>query len=348
MTVSSIYQSYKRFRTLQTHTITALPLVILMPHSACNCRCVMCDIWKGNQHLRQLTEADVEGLMQSLLELGTKRVLFSGGEALLHPNFFRLCQILKSQGLKITVLSTGMTVKKHAAQLVDAVDELIVSLDGDELTHDQVRNIPGAFSKLAAGVSEIKNCKPGFRVSSRTVIHRMNFLRWPSILETAVDMGLDQASFLPADVSSSAFNREVAWTGSRQSEIALALDELPLLENTIRHILVRYADLVDKHFIAESGQKLWNIYHYYSALHGKNPFPYKKCNAPWVSAVVEPDGTVKPCFFHDPIGNIHEKGLAEVLNGEKGLKFRKELNMDEDITCRRCVCSLYLPPYRMI
>jgi MoaA/NifB/PqqE/SkfB family radical SAM enzyme len=348
MMVASIYQTYKRFRTLQTHTITALPLVILMPHSACNCRCVMCDIWKGNHHLRQLTEVDVEALMLSLEELGTKQVLFSGGEALLHPNFFRFCQILKNHGLKITLLSTGMTLKKHAVQLVDAVDELIVSLDGDELTHDQVRNIPGAFSKLAAGVKEIKKCKPGFRVSSRTVIHRMNYLRWPSILETAVDMGLDQASFLPADVSSSAFNREVPWTGSRQSEIALAPEELPLLENTIRDLLVRYADLLERHFIAESVQKLWSIYYYYSALHGKNPFPYKKCNAPWVSAVVEPDGTVRPCFFHDPIGNIHEKTLAGVLNGEKGLKFRKELNMDENETCRRCVCSLYLPPYRMI
>ncbi|HMU73003.1 MAG TPA: hypothetical protein PKD93_09685, partial [Ferruginibacter sp.] len=62
MLLQSPYQTFKRYRSLQTHRISSLPIAILMPHSACNCRCVMCDIWKGNQDLKQLTEADVEGL----------------------------------------------------------------------------------------------------------------------------------------------------------------------------------------------------------------------------------------------------------------------------------------------
>ena len=54
--MQSLTHTYKRYRTLQTHRISALPVVILMPHSACNCRCVMCDIWKDNKNLKQLTE----------------------------------------------------------------------------------------------------------------------------------------------------------------------------------------------------------------------------------------------------------------------------------------------------
>ena len=71
----TLYHHYKRYRTLQTDHIKALPLVILMPHSACNCRCVMCDIWKDNNNLKQLTEKDLEGLMGSLKKLGTQQVL---------------------------------------------------------------------------------------------------------------------------------------------------------------------------------------------------------------------------------------------------------------------------------
>jgi hypothetical protein len=52
--------TFQRYRTLQTNRISALPIVILMPHSACNCQCVMCDIWKGNKNLKQLTEKDVK------------------------------------------------------------------------------------------------------------------------------------------------------------------------------------------------------------------------------------------------------------------------------------------------
>ena len=115
MFTQSIYHTYKRYRTLQTDVITSLPIVILMPHSACNCRCVMCDIWKGNANLKQLTEADLSGLLLSLKKLDTQMVLMSGGEALLNPNFFRFCEILREQNIKISLLSTGLTLKKKCS-----------------------------------------------------------------------------------------------------------------------------------------------------------------------------------------------------------------------------------------
>src|ERR1700760_2006125 len=117
MFTQSIYHTIKRVRTLQTHTIYALPIVILMPHSSCNCRCVMCDIWKGNQHLRQLDESDIRGLLKTFKKYQTRQVVMSGGEALLNPNFFRFCELLKTERIKITLLSTGLTVQKHAGLL---------------------------------------------------------------------------------------------------------------------------------------------------------------------------------------------------------------------------------------
>src|SRR5882724_12955873 len=95
MPVNSLFHTFKRYRSLQTDRISALPIVLLMPHSACNCRCVMCDIWKGNQNLKQLTENDIQDLLISLKHLDTQQVLMSGGEALLNPNFFRFCEILQ-------------------------------------------------------------------------------------------------------------------------------------------------------------------------------------------------------------------------------------------------------------
>src|SRR5664279_5617535 len=109
MLLQTISHTYKRYRTLQTHRIQALPIVILMPHSACNCRCIMCDIWKDNKNLKQLTEDDIIGLMSSLKKLGVKQVLMSGGEALLNNNFFRFCEILNREDIKVTLLSVSYT-----------------------------------------------------------------------------------------------------------------------------------------------------------------------------------------------------------------------------------------------
>ena len=66
MFTQTLSHTYKRYRTLQTDRISALPIVILMPHSACNCRCIMCDIWKDNKNLKQLTEKDIDGFTVSL------------------------------------------------------------------------------------------------------------------------------------------------------------------------------------------------------------------------------------------------------------------------------------------
>ena len=344
MSVQSLVHTYRRYRTLQTDKIFALPIVILMPHSACNCQCVMCDIWKGNKNLKQLTEKDVEGLLSSFIKMGTQQVLMSGGEALLNPNFFRFCEILKKENIRITVLSTGLTLRHNAAALVQWTDDMIVSLDGDEELHDNIRNIPGAFRKLKEGVQYMKTIRPDFTITARTVIHKLNYRKWPAIIATAKDMGLDGISFLPADISSNAFNREVTWSEERQLDILPDISELFELQEKLDHIKNKCRNLFEEGFIAESPEKLQKIVDHYGAIHGLNPFPYKKCNAPWVSAVIEADGTVRPCFFHEAMGNIREETLDQILNGEKAYRFRKELDMQKNSTCVKCVCYLNLPP----
>jgi MoaA/NifB/PqqE/SkfB family radical SAM enzyme len=304
----------------------------------------MCDIWKDNQNLKQLNEADVQKLIVSLKKLGTKQVLMSGGEALLNPKFFALCEILKREKIKITLLSTGLTLKNNAKQIVEWADDVIVSLDGDAEVHNRIRNIPRAFEKLQEGVNALAEIDIHYKISARTVIHRLNFRVWPQIIEAATSIGLNSISFLPADVSSHAFNREILWAAERQEEVMLTKDELPMLEEIIEFIIDQYSEDFETGFIAESPEKLRKIGEYYKALHGLNEFPFKKCNAPWVSAVVEADGTVRPCFFHEGYGNIHRQSLSEILNADQAIDFRKGLDMNSNETCKKCVCYLNLPP----
>lgn len=344
MLTNKLYHTYKRYRTLQSDIISALPIVILMPHSACNCRCVMCDIWKDNKNLKQLTEKDITGLLSSLKKFDTQVVVMSGGEALLNANFFRLCEILQQQGIAVTLLSTGIALEKKAEQLVQWVNDIIVSLDGDETLHDQIRQIPGAFQKMRQGVQRIKSLDPTYRITARTVIHRLNFRNWIPIVNSSMEMGLDQISFLPADVSSTAFNRANTWANDRKQEVLVHEEELPVLQATVQELIHYHKTAITERFIAEPAEKLQKIYAYYAAFYGCNPFPYKKCNAPWVSTVIEADGNVRPCFFHEPIGNIHQQKLDVIMNSKTAVAFRKNLNMDTNATCIKCVCYLNLSP----
>jgi MoaA/NifB/PqqE/SkfB family radical SAM enzyme len=95
-------------------------------------------------------------------------------------------------------------------------------------------------------------------------------------------------------------------------------------------------------FILESPAKLRRIVAHFRAHYGLEPHVAPRCNAPWVSAVVEANGDVRPCFFHPPIGNTAGATLGEVLNGPQAVAFRRELDVARNPTCRRCVCSLWV------
>jgi MoaA/NifB/PqqE/SkfB family radical SAM enzyme len=335
----------KRYLTLKTGRIRSLPIAILMPHSSCNCRCVMCDIWQGNANQQQLNREDIESLLDSFRRLGTRWVVMSGGEALMNPNLFQLCRLLKDNGIqKISILSTGLLLTKFAAEVVDHVDEVIVSLDGSEPVHDAIRRVPRAYQRLREGVEAVKVLRSDFVISGRCVIQRLNFVDWPNIVDAAHEINLDQISFLAADVSTGAFNRPDLWDEPRTAEVNLLPEQLTELKSVLERLILDHAGDFENGYIAESPAKLWRIHDYYVALHGKAPFPAVQCNAPWVSAVVEADGTVRPCYFHRPMGNIKQVPLAELVNHPQEIAFRQSLDLDQDEICRKCVCTLNLRP----
>jgi len=139
----------RRSVTLLTDRIHTLPVVILMPHSACNCRCVMCDIWKANRNKQEISKEALAGHLESFRELNVKWAVLSGGEALLHSNLWTLCEMLKGIGIRITILSTGLLLEKQVNQVIRWSDEVTVSLDGSAEIHNKIRNIPNAYQKLA-------------------------------------------------------------------------------------------------------------------------------------------------------------------------------------------------------
>lgn len=305
----------------------------------------MCDIWKGNSNVKQLEEADIEKMLESMRKLNTKLVVMSGGEALMHPNFFRLCEIIKSRNISITLLSTGLLLKKFASEILTKTDEVIVSLDGSKEVHDKIRNIPNAFDKLKEGVQELKKINPKFRVTARCVIQKENFEDLPNIIMTAHKIGLDQISFLTADITTDAFNRPELWEEEKVDEVRLSPEELEMFDQIIEKLIETHSEDFKNRFIAESPEKIRRFYEYYAAFQGLNQFPTVRCNAPWVSAVIEADGSVRPCFFHEVIGDIRKNSLSEIINSERSISFRKNLDVKTNAICKKCVCYLNLSPF---
>src|SRR5580658_503735 len=158
--------------------ITRLPLLILFPHSRCNCRCLMCDIWRSTTRDEISADAVAKHIAE-WRELGVSRIVLSGGEALMHSHLWELCAHLKQASIGVTLLSTGLLLRRHAQDIVSYCDDVVVSLDGAQATHDSIRNVPRAYERLAQGVSAVAAAASARAVavslSARCTVQKANY-----------------------------------------------------------------------------------------------------------------------------------------------------------------------------
>jgi MoaA/NifB/PqqE/SkfB family radical SAM enzyme len=272
----------------------------------------MCDIWQRKDG-RELDLADFARHRESLLQLGVRNVVLTGGEPLLHRNFEALCDLLKECNILVTLLTTGLLISKYAAVIAKGVDEVIVSLDGPEDVHDQVRRVKGAYRLIGDGIRTVRQQSAGMPVHGRCTVQKTNHRLLRQTVAAARALWLDSISFLAADATSQAFNRELVWPDQRQNQIMLTHREVEALEEEIAALIREYAVEIRARYIRESEAKLKRIVRRFREHLGELSPIAPLCNAPWVSAVLEVEDSVRPYFFDKKIGDTRANTLDRTL-----------------------------------
>jgi MoaA/NifB/PqqE/SkfB family radical SAM enzyme len=327
---------------LAAHRIHALPVVVMFPHNQCNCRCVMCDIWRIRE-AKEITPEDLEQHLRSFRQLGVRWFVFSGGEPQLNKKWSCLAQMLRSTGSRVSLLTAGLLLKSQAQAITDSVDDVIVSLDGPPAVHNSIRRIPNAFEQLAEGVTALHSLRPEMQVGARCTVQKANHHALRAVVTSAKQIGLNSVSFLAADLTSEAFNRSEGWRPERAARVALVPEEVGALEDEVECLIREYRADLNSGFVIETADKLRRIVQHFRAHVGQSNNVAPRCNAPWISTVIEASGDVRPCFFHPVLGNIHRQPLPDIINSQEALHFRSSLDVESNEICRRCVCSLYIP-----
>ncbi len=318
--------------------IRSLPLVTLYLTERCNSRCVSCDYWRHGR--ADMTPDSVSRLVPELLNLGTDTVLISGGEPLIHPQWAEIAQVLQARGLRLWLLTSGLSLAKHALRAARLFQSITVSLDGtDRATYAAIRGLD-AFDNVCAGIRAAADA--GAAVSVRVTVQRRNYEDLSSFVELAQQLGARQVSFLAADVvNQHAFGREAGFA----ADIALRADDLPRFAHSLEVLAREHFEDFDSGFIAESPQKLRRLLQYYRAICGLEAFPPTHCNAPEFSAVIETSGRVNPCFFiQGPDDIAASTRLDQALNAEAMLRLRGEIRARRRAECDTCVCSMWRDP----
>ena len=319
-------------------SLRRLPLVTLYLSERCNSRCITCDYWRHGR--AELDLESVRRLLPSLRRLATRTVVLSGGEPLLNREWPGIASLLAGEGLELWLLTSGLSLAKHARRAADLFCNITVSLDGtDAATYAAIRGVD-AFDVVCRGIRAA--AQTGVRVTVRVTLQRANFRELISFVDLTRGLGAQQVSFLAVDVANPhAFARREGF----ESGLALRPAELAELEALILALERDRGEAFDCGFIAESPRKLRRILQYFAAVCGLDDFPPVHCNAPEFSAVIDAQGRVSPCFFiAGPADAWARDGLDHALNRTDMASLRSTIRAGGRHECKTCVCSMWREP----
>ena len=319
------------------HRISTLPILILCLNDVCNSRCLTCAIWQNNErlkaaHLREMSDVLLGKLYEQIEHWRPAQVLLSGGEPTMHPRFGQVVERIRDLDIAVLVVTNGFLLPSYLRVELSGVSEFLISFDApDPESYHRIRGVDG-FSKMVHGIGHLRTLSPRPKLVARTTLQRENVGLLPELVESARSLGFDRISFLGVDLTSDAFGRNHPDHGVDTERIRPDRVDLDAME-----LGIELLERSDSAGFVESGiEKLREIRQYFQAHLGQNAFPAIRCNAPWVSAVIETSGNLRGCFFHRVIGDYQD------FNSPEAVRFRSSLLVAEDPTCQRCVCSKML------
>src|SRR5687768_677862 len=175
------YSARLASRMLQSRVLSRhRPLLVnIEPTHRCNLDCVYCD--KVDPKSPQMDTNAALRLLDDLAALGTLSVCFDGGEPLVHPGIEQLVRRAKTHGLRVSMSTNGMLLRRKP-RVLDCVDVVKISIDGPAHVHDAGRG-RGSFEKSMDGARFA--VAAGCKVAIRMTLAAHNVAYFPDVIREA-------------------------------------------------------------------------------------------------------------------------------------------------------------------
>jgi molybdenum cofactor biosynthesis enzyme MoaA len=167
----------------------------------CNQRCIFClDAWNHNG-----TYVDTEQLEQYIdlgVKLDSERLILSGGEPTIHPDYVRLVRYGKNAGYDwVQTVTNGMmfAYPEFTRKVLQAgLDEMTVSIHGHTAKlQDRLVGVKGAFDKAIQGIRNVQALSGGKTVINiDIVINKQNIPYLRETIDLFRGMGIHEFDLL--------------------------------------------------------------------------------------------------------------------------------------------------------
>lgn len=267
----------------------------------CNLRCVHCGSAAGQARTNELALPELIPILEDLRTLGAERLVLLGGEPLLHPDWEEIVTMAKAFGLRVSLISNGLTVTQTVAATLAAlhVDVVGISIDGasDEV-HDRLRGAAGARKRAWIAVDRLRAA--GIPVTVITTVMRPNLAELPLLRDQIAGPGGLVWQIQSANGTGDRFLRELLPSPADLLSVARFVQE------TRRLFPAERLAVATGHSI---GHHATSVSDYAAA------GTWRGCPGGITSMGISSDGSVKPCLSmsdREIVGNVRTLRLREL------------------------------------
>lgn len=258
----------------------------------------------------------------------------TGGDPILHPNFWRLLELLKSKDIPFAILGNPFHLDTQVCRRLKeyGCQKYQLSLDGMRQTHDWFRK-PGSFDITLEKIACLKQA--GIRAVIMTTVSGKNIKEVPDIIDTVVEHKADVFAF--ARYCPTSEEKDTGMSPMEYRELLGVCD---------KKFKEYKAAGCETYF--NKKDHLWTLYEYET---GEFKIPenaqegviYGGCNCGNCHLTILPNGDVYACrrVLSSKVSNVFEDRLADVWVCQMEQyreydKFKKCAKCELKAWCRGC------------
>lgn len=298
--------------------IPDLPIVHIIKN--CNSSCKICDCWKDLNNNYHPYET-LKEIFQELITKGMSTIMISGGEPLLHPQLEEIIDFLKDKKIEIQLNTNGLLLNKISWLSEKNIEHIIISIDGtDPESYKQIRGID-FFTKVFSEIKEFKKKSPQTKIGVRTIFSKHFLKNYKEFIYMCKNSKIDSIDFSPLDISSSSFSRinnSIKNTDELKNLLLPTLSELKdyisNFTNKNSEIYREFIQEFNNDYLGWEPKKIIECLNFYkNELNNVDDYQLGEdiCLFPYTSLLIDYDGSIKNCFYSNPIGNIYDQKNIE-------------------------------------
>ena len=335
--------------------------IVLGVNNICNLHCKMCDVGTKNTNTNFAQNLVGTHPMNMPVDLFKKivdqtrkftpqaKLGYAFTEPLVYPHLEETLSYANEHGMFTSITTNALNLSKHAEMLCHTgLNELYISLDGLEATHNYIRGHKSSFQRAVKGIETILEQNNPPKIGVYCVVTNWNQNELLDFVKYFQDFPLKEIAFMHPNFTSQklADEHNINWsanypaTASNLDEFNPSDFDLKALWREMQQVK-QFQSKFPILFAPElSSEKMVDVFYNKPEI-----FIGKGCQDVFHNLMIKSDGSVIPAHgrcYNLKVGNLHENNLKEIWNSSDFSRFRKDLRKAGGYlpACSRC-CSAF-------